>query len=88
MYLKKDITGQASGIEYGKVGDNVSVLENGKDWKCDMILVENKGVKFFVFADDLSETYDKRKEDNSVTEIIKKNSGRIQRVGTSKGRRK
>lgn len=49
MYLKRNITGQASGIEYGKQGDKISVLsDTGEMW-----LVENKGTRFFVFPDDL-----------------------------------
>lgn len=79
MYLKRDINGQASGIKYGKMGDEVLLLNT--ELNREMVLVENKGNRFFVFPDDLSENKiedDKGKEINSVTEVVKKGARRIQ----------
>lgn len=50
MYLKQDITGPYSQIEYGKKGDKVNVLND----ESEMILVELNGVKFHVKMENLS----------------------------------
>lgn len=53
MYLTRDVTGEASGIQYGKKGDKVTVID---DHEREMILVEGQNERFHVRADVLSET--------------------------------
>lgn len=80
-YLKRDITGQASGLQYGKQGDEVLVLsDNGEMW-----LVENKGTRFFLFPDDLSN--DKIEKVSLVTEVVSKGAGRVQPLHKKSRRR-
>jgi hypothetical protein len=50
-YLLRDIIGAASGIVYGKKGDQIKVIRENYD----MWLIENKGVRFSVWPKDLSE---------------------------------
>lgn len=50
MYLTCDITGLCSGTEYGMAGDKVIVIDNSRE----MWLVDNNGVKFFVWPNKLS----------------------------------
>lgn len=53
QYLTSNIKGAASGIYYGLKGDRVSVVSNN----IEMILVVNeRGEKFYVKADDISST--------------------------------
>lgn len=54
VFLVEDITGPYSGIEYGKAGDKVEVIgERGN-----MVLVENKGERFHVWPNKLSDISD------------------------------
>lgn len=77
FYLKRDVTGRASGIEYAKSGDRVLLLNT--DINREMVLVENKGNRFFVFPDDLSE--------NKIEDERQKIVERIQPVHKAKRRR-
>jgi len=53
MYLTEDYTGAASGIEFGKKGDKVDVI----DTRDDMILVQGaRGEIFWIKRSKLSET--------------------------------
>jgi hypothetical protein len=78
MFLKRDITGKASGIEYGKQGDEVLVITNRNE----MWLVENKGTRFFVFPDDLSN--DKIEKVSQPAEVVSKGAKGVQRLGSKK----
>lgn len=46
MYLNKNITGMASGVEYGRRGDKISIVPTDKF--SEMVLVENNGQRFYV----------------------------------------
>lgn len=89
MYLVKDITGPASGREYGKSGDEV-FIHPCDGWR-EMVRVENKqGDLFYVWPEDLSEKpiYDNEiKKDSQPSEVVKKGAGRVQQIHKVKRRR-
>lgn len=56
--LNKNITGMASRIEYGKIGDTVKVIPT--DTWSEMILVEKDGRRFWVWPEDIDEKEEKK----------------------------
>lgn len=84
MYLKKNIIGSASRTVYGHSGDKVTVLGH----QIEMVLVENKGERFFVFPEDLTENYfESYEKSNPVTPPTKEGTGRVQSLGKVKRRK-
>lgn len=66
QYLKSNIKGAASGIYYGLKGDRVSVVSNNVE----MILVVNeRGDKFYVKADDISSTQIIKNENDELLSL-------------------
>jgi len=80
-YLKTDIVGVASNIVYGEQGDRVHVIKN----EIDMILViAENGNRFFVKADDISNTPIDKKTTNESRTNQSNNRGSVQRVRSKK----
>ncbi len=76
MYLTQDIIGAGSGIVYGRKGDKVEVIRK----ELDLCFVMNKGIRFFVRYEKLSE-----EKVNPSPQTSKESTGKIQR--TRKGKR-
>ena len=76
MYLTEDIIGAASGIVYGRKGDQVEVIRE----ELEMCLVNNQGNRFFVRYEKLSE-----QKVNPSPQATKESTGKVQR--TRKGKR-
>lgn len=71
MYLTEDIIGASSRTIYGLKGDKVEVLR----YDLDLVFVMNKGIRFFVRYEKLSE-----EKVSPNTEAPKESTGKVQRT--------
>jgi len=76
MYLKEDIIGAASRTVYGRKGDQVEIIRED----IDLCFVMNKGNRFFVRYEKLSE-----EKVNPSPQAPKESTGKVQR--SRKGKR-
>lgn len=73
MYLRKDVIGEASRIEYGKTGDKVTVID---DHEREMILVEGAKERFHVRAEALSDQLIQSERSIPVKIVTRKKKGK------------
>ena len=70
MYLTEDIIGASSRIIYGRKGDKIEVIKK----ELDLCFVMNKGIRFFVRYEKLSE-----EKIDPDTEVAQESTRQVQR---------